>query len=36
MGLIRVKWGKLYLEVPGGVFIAVLFKAFLVLHFLST
>ena len=36
MGLIRVKWGKLYFEIPGEVFLALALKAFLVLHYLST
>jgi hypothetical protein len=32
MRLIRVKWGKLYLELPGEIIIALLIKAFLMLH----
>ena len=35
MGQITVKWGKLHIELPGEVFLAVLFKAFLIAHHLS-
>jgi hypothetical protein len=35
MGLIRVKWGKLYAEMPGGIFLARLFEAFLMFHKLN-
>jgi len=35
MGQIIVKWGKLQVELPGEVFLAVLFKAFLIAHHLS-
>jgi len=31
MGLIRVRWGKLYVELPGEVFLVLLFRAFLML-----
>jgi len=32
---VRVEWGKLYLELPGEIFIALLLKAFLMLHNLN-
>lgn len=32
MGLIRVRWGKLLLELPGNIVLFLLFKAFLLLH----
>ena len=35
MGLVRVKWGKLYVELPGEIFLALLFKAFLMFHNLN-
>ncbi len=30
---VRVKWGKLYLELPAEIFLYLLFKAFLMVHF---
>ena len=35
MGLIRVRWGKLYVELPGEVFLVLLFRTFLMLHQLN-
>jgi hypothetical protein len=35
MRLIRIEWGKFKLELPGEIFIFLLLKAFLVLHFLN-
>ncbi len=35
MRLIRVKWGKLLIELPGEIFIFLLLKAFLMLHSLN-
>jgi len=35
MGHVIVKWGKLHVELPGEVFLALLFKAFLIAHLLS-
>lgn len=35
MGQIIVKWGKLHVELPGEVFLALLLKAFLIAHYLS-
>ena len=32
MRLIRVKWGKFKLELPGEIFIFLAIKAFLVVH----
>ncbi len=32
MGLVRVTWGKFNLELPGEIFLFLLFKAFLMLH----
>jgi hypothetical protein len=32
MGPVRVKWGKLNLELPGEIFLYLLFKAFLMFH----
>jgi len=29
---VRLEWGKLILELPGEVFLALLFKAFLMYH----
>jgi hypothetical protein len=34
MRLIRVRWGKLLIELPGEIFIVLLLKAFLMLHLL--
>ena len=33
MRLVRVKWGKLYLEVPVEIILYLLFKAFLMAHY---
>ena len=33
MRLVRVKWGKLYLEVPVELVLYLLFKAFLMFHY---
>ena len=33
MRLVRVKWGKLYVEAPAEIILFLLFKAFLMLHF---
>jgi hypothetical protein len=35
MGQVTVKWGKLHIELPGEVFLALLFKAFLIAHSMS-
>jgi len=32
MRLVRVKWGKLYVELPAEIILYLLFKAFLMLH----
>jgi hypothetical protein len=32
MGLVRVRWGKLVIEVPGEIFLFLLLKAFLMVH----
>jgi len=33
MRLVRVQWGKLYFEVPAEIFLYLLLKAFLSVHF---
>ena len=33
MRLVRVKWGKLYVEAPAEIILFLLFKAFLMVHF---